>query len=52
MDDAYGLASANGYEVVEVSTYFHDGGPMLPNGLDLRDAFAVNMRDLIMKCLK
>lgn len=52
VDDAYGLASANGYEVVEVSTYFHDGGPVLPNGLDLRDAFAESMRDLIMKCLK
>ena len=52
VNDAYGLASANGYEVIEVSTCFHDGSPMLSNGLDLRDAFAENMRDLIMKCLK
>ena len=52
VDDACGLARNNGYEVIEVSTCFHDGGPMLLNGLDLRDAFAENMRDLIMKCLK
>lgn len=52
VNDAYGLASANGYEVIEVSTCFHDGSPVLSNGLDLRDAFAENMRDLIMKCLK
>ncbi|MBQ3739891.1 MAG: hypothetical protein II856_01655 [Bacteroidales bacterium] len=50
--DAYALAMANGYEVIEVSTYFHVGGPKFPNGLDLRDAFAENMRSLIMKCLK
>ena len=52
VDDAYDLARANGYEVVEVSTLFHVGGPKLHNGVDLRDAFAENMRDLIKKCLK
>ncbi len=51
VDDAYNLASANGYEVVEVSTYFHNGSPILPNGIDLRDAFAENMRCLMMNCL-
>lgn len=52
VDDAYKLAGASGYEVVEVATYFHNGGPKLPNGIDLRDAFAEKMIDVIMKCLK
>lgn len=51
VDDACGLTGANGYEVVEVSTYFHVGGPKLPNGVDLRDAFAENMKNLIIKLL-
>lgn len=51
-NDAYDLARSNGYEVIELTTYFHNGGPKLPNGVDLRDAFAENMRILIMKCLK
>lgn len=51
-NDAYDLARANGYEVIELTTYFHNGGPKLPNGVDLRDAFAENMMSLIMKCLK
>ncbi len=50
-NDAYDLARANGYDVVEVTTLFHYGNPVLPNGVDLRDAFAENMRSLIMKCL-
>lgn len=50
-NDAYDLASTNGYEVIEVTTYFHYSDPVLSNGLDLRDAFAENMRDLIMKLL-
>lgn len=49
--DAYQLAHDNGYEVVEVTTHFHRGGPKLPNGIDLRDAFAENMMNLIMKFL-
>lgn len=52
VDDAYGLARINGYEVVEVSTLFHYDDPILPNGLDLRNAFAENMVSLIMNCLK
>lgn len=51
MDDAYGLASANGYEVVEVTTHFHYDDPILPNGVDLRDAFAQNMMNFIMMLL-
>ena len=51
VDDAYGLASANGYEVVEVTTHFHYDDPILPNGVDLRDAFAQNMMNLIMMLL-
>lgn len=49
--DAYQLAHDNGYEVVEVTTHFHVGGPKLPNGVDLRDVFAENMVSLIMRCI-
>lgn len=49
--DAYQLAHDNSYEVVEVTTHFHKGGPKLPNGLDLRDVFAENMLNLVFKCL-
>lgn len=49
--DAYQLACDNGYEVVEVTTHFHRGGPKLPNGIDLRNAFAENMMNIIMKFL-
>ncbi|MBR5971939.1 MAG: hypothetical protein IK017_04730 [Paludibacteraceae bacterium] len=52
VDDACGLAGSSGYEVIEVSTYFHVGSPKLLNGVDLRDAFAENMISLIRKCLK
>lgn len=48
--DAYQLAHDNGYEVVEVTTHFHVGGPKLPNGVDLRDVFAENMVSLVFKC--
>lgn len=48
--DAYQLAHDNGYEVVEVTTHFHKGGPKLSNGTDLRDAFAENMQNLIFQC--
>ena len=51
VEDAYQLAHDNGYEVIEVTTHFHKGGPKLPNRIDLRDAFAENMMNLIMKCL-
>lgn len=51
-NDAYDLARANGYEVIEVTTHFHYDDPILSNGVDLRDAFADNMKNLIMNCLK
>lgn len=49
--DAYQLAHDNGYEVIEVTTHFHKGGPKLPKGVDLRDVFAENMVSLIMRCI-
>lgn len=49
--DAYQLARDNGYEVVEITTYFHEGGPKLTNSTDLRDVFAENIVSLIMRCL-
>lgn len=51
VEDAYWLAYNNGYEVIEVTTHFHIGGPKLPNNIDMRDVFAENMSNLIMKCL-
>lgn len=50
--DARDAARDNGYEIIEVTTLFHNGGPMLDNGTDLRDVFAENMQHLIMKCLE
>lgn len=52
VNDVYRIASDNNYEVVEVTTFYHRGGPVLPNHLDLRDAFANSMRELILDCLK
>ena len=49
--DAYQLAHDNGYEVVEVTTHFHEGGPELSNGTNLRDVFAETMVNLVFKCL-
>lgn len=49
--DAYQLAHDYGYEMVEVTTHFHVGGPKLPNGVDLRDVFAENMVNLVMRCI-
>lgn len=49
--DAYQLAHDNSYEVIEVTTHFHVGGPKLTNGTDLRDVFAENMLILTMACL-
>lgn len=49
--DAYQLAHDNGYEVIEVTTHFHKGGPQLSNGVDLRDVFAENMMNLVMRCI-
>jgi len=49
--DAYQLAHDNGYQVVEVTTHFYKGGPKLPNGTDLRDVFAENMMNLVLKLL-
>ena len=49
--DAYQLTHDNGYEVVEVTTHFHEGGPELSNGTDLRDVFAETMVNLVFKCL-
>jgi len=51
-DDAYRLARDNGYEVVEVTNHFHRGGPELSNGTDLRDVFAENMVNLVLKCFE
>jgi hypothetical protein len=50
--NARDAARDNGYEIIKVTTLFHDGGPMLDNGTDLRDVFAENMQHLIMKCLE
>ena len=50
--NARDAARDNGYVIIEVTTLFHDGGPMLDNGTDLRDVFAENMQHLIMKCLE
>lgn len=50
--DALKVARENGYEVIEATTLFHEGGPELPNGVDLRVVFAENMRHLIMECLR
>ena len=50
--NAYDLARDNGYVVIEVTTLFHENGPMLNNGTDLRDVFAENMKHLIMRCLE
>lgn len=52
VDDAYALANNHGYEVVEVTTLFHNGGPELPNGTDLRTVFAENVQNLVLKCLE
>lgn len=52
VQNARDLANDNGYELIEVSTHFHNGIPKLPNGVDLRDIFAENMMSLIMNCLK
>ena len=50
-DDVYKLGRVYGYYVVEASTLFHDNGPTLPNGIDLRDVFAEKMTQVIMRCL-
>lgn len=50
--DAYKLAHDNGYVVVEVTTHFSSGGPELSNGIDLRDVFAENIENMVMKCLE
>ena len=50
-EDAYQIAHDNGYEVVEVTTLFHRGGPSLPNGTDLRTVFAENLLNLVWRCL-
>ena len=50
--DAYQMSHDNGYFVVEASTLFHEDGPILPNGIDLRDIFAEKMTQVIMRCLK
>ena len=46
------LAKQYGYEVIEMTTMFHGGGPLMPNGLDLRKAFAESVHNLIMMCLE
>lgn len=50
-DTVYELARENGYEVIEVTTHFHSGGPKLPNGTDMRAVFAENVINLVMQCL-
>lgn len=52
MIDAKQLAKNNGYEMVQVTTLYHEGGPKLPNGTDLREVFAENIVNLVMKCLE
>ena len=52
MRNARDAARDNEYEIIEVTTLFHGGGPMLDNGTDLRDVFAENMKHLIMKRLE
>lgn len=51
-DNAKRVARENDYVAIEATTLFHDGGPELPNGIDLRVVFAENMRHLIMECLR
>lgn len=50
-DTACRLGKDNNYYVVEATTLFHKKGPLLPNGIDLRDAFAETMIQLIMRFL-
>ena len=50
--DAKQLAKNNGYEMVQVTTLYHESGPKFPNGTDLRDVFAENIVNLVMKCLE
>lgn len=50
--NVYNIAKENNYDVIEVTTLFHEGGPEMTNGVDLRDAFAENITHLIMKCLE
>ncbi len=45
-------ARDNGYEIIEVTTLFHNGGSILDNGIDLSYVFAENLKLLIMKCLE
>ena len=49
--DAYQLGYDNEYYVFEASTLFHEDGPTLPNGIDLREVFAKKMTNIIMRCL-
>lgn len=50
--DAYQLARDNGYEVIEATSLYHEEGPKLSNGTDLREVFAENILNLIMKSLE
>lgn len=50
-ENVYQLGNDNGYYVIEATTLFYENGPTLPNGIDLRDAFAEKMTLLIMRCL-
>lgn len=50
--NARDIVCDNGYEIIEVTTLFHDGGPTLDNGTDLRVVFAESMKCLIMRCLE
>lgn len=51
-NDANRIAKANGYNVIQVTTIFCEGGPELSNGVDLRSVFAENMVSLVKKCLQ
>lgn len=51
-DKAYQLGKNNDYYVVEATTLFHEKGPSLPNGIDLKDTFAEMMIQLIKRLLK
>lgn len=51
-NNAVGIAYDNGYEVIELTTYYHEGGPILSNRLDLNKTLARNLKGLVMKCLE
>ena len=51
-NDANRIAKDYGYNVIQVTTIFCEGGPELSNGVDLRSVFAEDMVSLVKKCLQ